>query len=99
MRTLTIQGTASLVSGAARDKLEKLNAGGFRREEQNWLGVYDNLPQPVWKIEVVMAALKERLAALPADGHRFDYIFVERSTSMLIIDRSASITNVSLSEP
>jgi len=89
---------ASLVAGAVRDKLEKLNADGFRREEENWLGVYDNLPQPVWKIDFAVACLKDRVAALQGDGHRFDYVFVERPTSMLIVDRNGSITNVSLSE-
>jgi len=90
---------ASLVAGAVRDKLEKLNADGFRREEQNWLGVYDNLPQPVWKIDLAVARLKDRLAALPGDGDTFDIVFVERPTSMLMVDRSGAITELQLHKP
>jgi hypothetical protein len=64
--------------GGGSPQTGKLNGPTFRRQEQNWLAVYDNAPQPVWNLDRACLRLAERLTAIRPDGVSFDRVFIER---------------------
>jgi hypothetical protein len=94
---------ASLVAEAVRFKTEKLNEATYRRQEQNWLAVYDNTPQPALDLGRATWNLTERLAAMRQEGLRFDRVFIElpigREPSVMLMVVASRVRGLKLHRP
>lgn len=97
---------ASLIAEAVRFKAEKLNDATYRRQDQNWLAVYDNTPQPALDLGRATRNLSERLAAMRHHGVSFDRVFIERPIVLagakpnpMLMVRESLVTGLKLHRP
>jgi len=59
-------------------KLTKLSSPQFRKFDQNWLAIYDNLPLPNIHLTRANGILQQHFAGLWSRQPSFDAIFIER---------------------
>jgi hypothetical protein len=95
---------AQVIANAVAQKLAKLNGDHWRRQDQNWLAVYDVAPQMVQNLARACDYLRERLAELSHHDVTFDRIFIERplggrGNTILMVDAKGSVTPLALHQP
>jgi hypothetical protein len=76
---------AARIAAAVLSKTELLNEPSFRRQEDNWLAIYDNTPRPYLKLDVALGYLGERLASVRRGAVEFDHVFVELSNELVMV--------------
>lgn len=85
MGELAEQEWAARIASALVSKTELLNERSFRRQEGNWLAIYDNTPRPYLKLDVALGYLEDRLACVRRGAVEFDYIFVELTNELVMV--------------
>lgn len=58
-------------------KTQLLNEASFRRQENNWLAIYDNTPRPGLDLGPALGYLRERVATIRPQPVEFDRVFIE----------------------
>lgn len=71
-------------------KTEMLNEPTFRRQQSNWLAVYDNTPRPCLNLGSALVNLCERLAAIRRHPIEFDRVFIELPNDLVMVAGSSA---------
>ncbi len=70
---------------AVLHKTEMLNERTFRRQEGNWLAIYDNTPRPYLDVRSALPYLCERLAGIRRHPVEFDRVFIELPDNLVMV--------------
>lgn len=76
---------AARMAAAVLSKTDLLNEPSFRRQENNWLAIYDNTPRPYLELDVALRNLRDRLASNRRGTVEFDCVFVELSNELVMV--------------
>lgn len=86
---------AEAIAAAVGTKARKLNEPDFRRQDNNWLAIYDNVPGPGLQLELAVAKLEAILSANTyKTGATFDLVTVESSDNLLLLPSSRILSVV-----
>jgi hypothetical protein len=77
---------ATAVLETIRSKTAKLNEASFRRQPENWLAIFDNIPGAALDIDKAVQFLLPGLAAEPSRTAVFAKVFVLHSRELVVID-------------
>jgi hypothetical protein len=80
---------ATAVIDTTRSKLDKLNEPDFRRQDENWLAIFDNVPGAALEIGKAIQFLRAALVLEPQRPASFSPIFILHSVEILVIDRTS----------
>lgn len=69
---------AQFMKGVVGTKLAKLAQDGFKKFDQNWLSIYDNLPLPHVHLANAIGILKPLLSEVWTAAPTFDALLIER---------------------
>lgn len=76
---------AARMALAVLHKTEMLNEPTFRRQERNWLAIYDNTPRAYLDLRSALRYLCERLAGVRRHAVEFDHVFIELPSNLVMV--------------
>jgi hypothetical protein len=80
---------AGAIAATVATKTSKLNEPDFRRQDENWLAIYNNVPGPGLLIKIAVAKLQALLQINSSQPDvTFDLVTVESSDDLVLLPSS-----------